>query len=135
MIWTAIVNTTSGRLNVRSGPGTQYPRIGSLPKGEDVDVFAEKGDWAYIAGDGLQGYVSKQFLMPSEPPQTAPDNGHEETPAEGAGTSTEDAQAQTSYAVWIPCDSEEEAKRYAGDIKKAHIVRYEKPPGMTGEGE
>ena len=73
MIYSAIVTTTSGSLNVRSGPGTKYPRTGSLPKGERVDVLMEydlDGDgtpeWGYIGGDGKQGYVSLKYLTKDE---------------------------------------------------------------------
>ena len=41
VIYSATVTTQSGNLNVRSGPGTEYPKIGSLPKGETVDVLVE----------------------------------------------------------------------------------------------
>ena len=118
VIWQGVVETESGRLNVRSGPGTEYPRIGSLPKGESVDVFAEQGDWAYIAGDGLQGYVSKLYLKnvdkPAEPEPVKP----EEPEAPDTG----------SWAVIIPFVSEIAARRYAETMKNAVLVKYEKPP-------
>ena len=133
VIWTAIVNTESGRLNVRSGPGTQYPRIGSLPKGEEVDVFAEKDDWAYIAGDGLQGYVSKQYLMPSDPPQNAPEEPQGETPTEPDAPASQPL-CVAEWGVYIPCDNEQEALRYAGDLKNAIVLHSAKPPDVGGGG-
>ena len=57
------VNTQSGNLNVRSGPGTSYTRIGSLSKGETVLVLSGSGNWSRILYHGTKiGYVSSQYL-------------------------------------------------------------------------
>ena len=42
------VRTASGNLNVRSGAGTSYSRIGSLPSGEVVLVLWNQGDWSRV---------------------------------------------------------------------------------------
>lgn len=57
---TGVVN--AGPLNVRSGPGTQYSRIGSLKKGASVTVTGTSGDWYQITSGSLTGYVSGQYL-------------------------------------------------------------------------
>lgn len=57
------VNTVSTGLNVRSGPGTQYPKTGTLPKGETVLILAESGGWSRILYAGTKtGYVSTRYL-------------------------------------------------------------------------
>lgn len=57
------VRTASGNLNVRSGAGTSYSRIGSLPSGEVVLVLWETGDWSRIIYDGTKlGYVKSSYL-------------------------------------------------------------------------
>lgn len=57
------VKTTSGNLNVRSGAGTSYSRIGSLPSGEVVLVLWTTGDWSRILFDGTKlGYVNSSYL-------------------------------------------------------------------------
>ncbi len=57
------VKVSSGTLNVRSGPGTSYSRIGSLTKGEEVMVLKVSGAWSYVLYDGTKtGYVSSQYL-------------------------------------------------------------------------
>lgn len=49
-------------LNVRSGPGTSYSRIGTLSRGTFVDVLETLEGWYKIAfGDG-EGYVSALYL-------------------------------------------------------------------------
>lgn len=65
----AIVATSSGSLNVRSGAGTSYTRTGSLAKGETVIVLSTSGGWSRILYHGTKtGYVSTQYLSASAAP-------------------------------------------------------------------
>jgi uncharacterized protein YraI len=60
---TATVNTGSSTLNVRSGGGTSYARIGSLPTGTKVIRLSSEDGWARILYAGTRvGYVSEQYL-------------------------------------------------------------------------
>ncbi len=57
------VKTASGNLNVRSGAGTSYSRIDSLPNGEVVLVLWTSGDFSRILYNGTKlGYVSSAYL-------------------------------------------------------------------------
>lgn len=57
------VNITSGTLNVRSGAGTSYSRIGSLTKGEIVISLSTSNGWSKILYSGTKtGYVSESYL-------------------------------------------------------------------------
>lgn len=60
------VNTRSGSLNVRSGPGTGYTRIATVPKGRIVLSLSTSGNWSRILYNGTKtGYVSSQYLSAS----------------------------------------------------------------------
>lgn len=60
---TAVVNTDAEGLNVRSGPGTSYSRIGGLSRGYRVIVLSTSGGWSRILYSGTKtGYVSAQYL-------------------------------------------------------------------------
>ncbi len=60
---TAVVSTDYLPLNVRSGPGTSYSRIGSLSKGKTVIVLSSSNGWSKILYAGTKtGYVSAQYL-------------------------------------------------------------------------
>ena len=62
----ATVSTRSGALNVRSGAGTSYSKIASLPKGETVIVLSSSGGWSRILFHGTKtGYVSAAYLSSS----------------------------------------------------------------------
>ncbi|MBO5953603.1 MAG: SH3 domain-containing protein [Oscillospiraceae bacterium] len=59
----ASVNTQSSNLNIRSGAGTVYSRIGSLYKGEQVVVLSSSSAWSRILYHGTKtGYVSARYL-------------------------------------------------------------------------
>lgn len=54
-------------LNVRSGPGISYKRIGSLKNGTTVQVISKHGDWAYMKAGSLLGYVHSNYLTVKAP--------------------------------------------------------------------
>jgi len=62
----ATVATNSEGLNVRSGAGTGYSRIGGLAKGETVLRLSTSGGWSRVLYHGTKtGYVSAQYLSGS----------------------------------------------------------------------
>lgn len=57
------VTTRSKNLNIRSGAGTNYKVLGSMPKGASVTITGEaNGQWAAISYNGINGYASRQYL-------------------------------------------------------------------------
>ena len=57
------VNTSSGTLNVRSGAGTSYAKVGALSKGEVVLFLKSSGGWGRVLYHGTKtGWVSSQYL-------------------------------------------------------------------------
>lgn len=59
----AKVNTGGNVLNVRTGPGTSYSRIGTIPHGDIVMLRSQANGWSRILYHGTKlGYVSSQYL-------------------------------------------------------------------------
>lgn len=73
ILYYAEVVTKTGNLNLRSGPSTSDPKIGSIPKGAIVEVYKEYGDWDYIGYDGKNGYAAAQYLKRIDDPSPDPD--------------------------------------------------------------
>lgn len=49
--------------NVRSGPGTNYKVIGTLPKGAFVSLVQSRKGWVRITSDsGIDGWVSQRLV-------------------------------------------------------------------------
>ena len=64
----AKVNTSSGSLNVRTGPGTGYSKLGSVNKGEVVIVLSNSDGWSKVLYQGTKtGYVSASYLSAGYP--------------------------------------------------------------------
>ncbi|MFC4402958.1 N-acetylmuramoyl-L-alanine amidase [Gracilibacillus xinjiangensis] len=61
-IATKYVNVTTS-LNVRSGPGTTNPKVGSLYPNDEVKVYKYVGSWAQIVSGNLKGYVHADYLI------------------------------------------------------------------------
>ncbi|MBE6943651.1 MAG: hypothetical protein E7453_05255 [Ruminococcaceae bacterium] len=59
----ATVSTAGSPLNVRSGAGTSYSRIGSLSNGASVLVLSTTGNWHRVLYGGAKtGYVSASYI-------------------------------------------------------------------------
>jgi len=56
--------TVLGEMNVRSGPGEEYNRIGGATEGEEFDITgkSEDGDWWQIDFDGEIGWIYAPFV-------------------------------------------------------------------------
>lgn len=57
-----IVNTSRLPLTMRSGHGSNYGKVTSIPKGTTVTVSASNGSWAHVNYNGRNGYASMQYL-------------------------------------------------------------------------
>jgi hypothetical protein len=58
----AVPATAETSLHVRSGPGTQYEIVGTIPDGGTVDVRGCTGSWCRVAFAGGTGFASRSYL-------------------------------------------------------------------------
>jgi len=79
----ATVDVDGTDLNVRSGPGSQYPKVGTLADGASVQVVTTQGSWVKLAGgdrwvhgkyikyqESKRGYVTTDRLVVRSGPGT-----------------------------------------------------------------
>lgn len=59
-IGTAVVTATS--LNIRSGAGTSYSKVGTVTKGTKVTLLKKSGSWYQIKTGSVTGWVSGDYL-------------------------------------------------------------------------
>jgi uncharacterized protein YraI len=61
-----------GRLNLRAGPGMDFPKLGLLERNEEVEKVGEAENWyqVRVKRDGTLGWVSSEYL--SKTPVTSP---------------------------------------------------------------
>lgn len=67
MAVSAAPGIATGAVNVRTGPGTGYAKVGTLSAGEVVDVKQCQGSWCFVdRSSGTDGWASKSYLAPYE---------------------------------------------------------------------
>ncbi|MBR3750813.1 MAG: SH3 domain-containing protein [Clostridia bacterium] len=58
-----IITGVNNKLNVRSGPGTNYDKIGELRNGDEIDIYTLNENWYCFNFNGERAYVHKQYVM------------------------------------------------------------------------
>lgn len=58
----AAPGTVTSNVNVRQGPGTNYAVVGTVQRGQQVDVQQCQGSWCYVVKQGPDGWVSANYL-------------------------------------------------------------------------
>jgi len=53
---------TANGLNLRTGPGTDYDVITTIPRGTIINTIGAEGNWTEVTYEGNQGYVSSQYI-------------------------------------------------------------------------
>ncbi len=60
---TYTVNTSQYPLTMRSGHGTGYSAVTTIPKGTEVTVTKGDGTWAHVEWNGHSGYCAMEYLV------------------------------------------------------------------------
>lgn len=63
--------TTTTSLNVRKGAGTKYSKIGTLAKGQSVEVISISNGWAKISYNKGTAYIGANYIKKSTTSSTA----------------------------------------------------------------
>ncbi len=93
---------TTSNLNVRSGPGTNYKIVTTIPKNQYIRVFAGVGDWYIVQVEGdFVGAVSKKYVKPIYP-KTSSNNGTNNSTSGSTGIS-----GSTSNTAVLSADEQE----------------------------
>lgn len=67
----AKVQVTSSSANIRSGPGTNFLKVGVVYKGQIIECLGKLGDWWVIhAPNDVVGVISGPLVKPYYPPST-----------------------------------------------------------------
>ena len=61
---TGVVKTPQGGpVNLRTGPSTDSPVIITVPNGSRVTVYADVPGWYVVNYNGVDGYISRQYIV------------------------------------------------------------------------
>ena len=75
VIATGKVKISSGTLNIRSGPGSSYSKVGSLSNGAKVEIYEIKNGWGRIS----KGWISMDYVVLDEAEEEEPEQPAPET--------------------------------------------------------
>lgn len=119
-----VVNCT--KLNVRSGPGTSYPRIGQLKNGDKIQLvaLAEVGNDTW--GLTIQGWVSMKYVRISE------ESGSADATEPAATEPSATEPAATGPSATEP-DSGSTSTTQTGVIVKTDSLRVRSAPGTDSK--
>ncbi len=60
-----VTTRNGGKVNLRSGPDSDYSTVTRLASGTKVDVLLKGNGWYYISAGGVTGFMSTQYLSGS----------------------------------------------------------------------
>ena len=100
--------TTKTRVNLRSGPGLEFPIVRVLPPGSPLRVLEDLGEWLNVMSGASMAYVNEAFVdveagPEADPPPDPPVMGPAETVAEVLQAVEMRAGAGETYAAldWL----------------------------------
>ena len=98
----------TNNVNMRQGPGTNYPVITTIPGGSTVEVSGCQGEWCSVSWHGQSGYAIATSLdqgggaPPPSGAQGPPPGSAGPTPPTGAGGPPPGASAGGPYPPGAP---------------------------------
>lgn len=111
---TGKLNTGGSSLNMRSGPGTSYRKVGSVPASATLTITGKENGWYKTSYNGVTGYVSGDYVVftaaaetptaptPSTPPaETTPEPPAQTTPGTSGSTNSGTANSGTDLGTQV----------------------------------
>ncbi len=83
---------TKSSVNFRTGPGTNYTKLGSVPGGTNLNVYGESNGWSLVAYQGTQGYIRNDYLT-----ITPVSSGSNNSSGNQGGSGSSDGYAVAAY--------------------------------------
>ena len=86
---TGKLNTGGSSLNMRSGPGTSYRKVGSIPFGVTLTITGQENGWYKTSYNGVSGYVSSDYVTFTAATTETPSEQTPSTPETPSAPATE----------------------------------------------
>lgn len=83
-------------INVRSGPGTDYDKMGVVYANSAVTVVGSSGDWLAVSYNGQTGFILASLLSDTEPQTTTSAAPAATEPQQPEETTVSETEIQTS---------------------------------------
>lgn len=83
-------------INVRSGPGTDYDKLGVVYANSAVTVVGSSGDWLAVSYNGQTGFILASLLSDTQPQTTTSAAPAATEPQQTEETTVSETEAETS---------------------------------------
>ncbi len=121
------VNAENG-LNVRSGPGTNHSRYGTLAYGTQVTITGSTGDWSIFSYNGKTAYLYSDYL-------TAVNTGASAMPTLRFGSEGTNVKTMQQYLLDLGGKLPRfGADGYFGSETEAAVVEFQHKHGLAEDG-
>lgn len=123
----AVINYTA---NLRSGPGTDYEKVGLIVEGTEVTVLEELGEWCKVSYEEAEVYIMSQYLDKAETEET---ESVTEEVEENTESETEVKEETPAYTV-----TDMEKTMYAQrsvNVRSGPATNYEKLGALNTNDE
>ena len=128
---------TTNALNVRSGPSTDFGKIGRLAKGQKVEIKGVSGSWYVINYQGKDGFISGSYLTDTQPkpepkpePTPQPEPKPEPTPP---SSGREVPSGIPSGASYVSGDDQTHTFNYSSNLPNGGSVKMVSTSFNIGE--
>ncbi|MDO5112590.1 MAG: SH3 domain-containing protein [Clostridia bacterium] len=121
---------TTGKVNLRTGPGASYNKVTTLKKNASLTILGEANGWYNVAAGGKTGYVSGKYVkvtaaLPAPPAAVPPSPTAGTAPAEeNAAPVVTAVTGETTRQVNFRDGSSTSAKKLALLPKGAPLTLY-----------
>lgn len=129
VLCSAIVNTTSGRLNLRASKSTSANILVRIPRGTKIPVYERDASWSQVEYDNQVGYVMNEFLLL--------DDGNYSLGARFPlknGMAGNDIKELQVILMDLNYTLKGEADSYFGDETKAAVEKFQRDHGLMIDG-
>lgn len=122
-------------LNMRSGPGTQYGVVATIPGGATVDVAGCAGSWCQVSFNGESGFANRSYLaMGGEPSAAvvAPGYAYDDTPLYADGYYDDGYAYGPGFGVFVGPRHRFHHRGYRNGNWNNRVGTWQGRPGWTG---
>ena len=88
---------THGLVNLRSGPGTSYGKVGEVAAGTSLKVLGQSGDWYLIRRNGREVYIANWLTFDAPPQQVSRQQPEQQAPQQQQPIQEQPVQQQPSF--------------------------------------
>ena len=107
------VNTEEDPLTIRDGAAQNAKKLGTIPRGEDVNVTEVSSHWGYVTFEGISGWINLDYCAEGKNPNPPAEYSSETVYVTDTGSKYHRDGCQYLHSSKNPISLEEAEKNYS----------------------